>query len=88
MGKILVIGMIMILVAALANFFFQSSVLMIALSLLCIGLMSAWLVYDINQIVKGGETNYVTATLSIYLSLFNIFQNLLALLGIGFGERD
>jgi modulator of FtsH protease len=88
MGKFLVIGMVMILVAALANFFFQSPVLMIALSLLCIGLMSAWLVYDINQIVKGGETNYVSATLSIYLSLFSIFQNLLALLGIGFGEKE
>jgi modulator of FtsH protease len=88
MGKFLFIGGIMLLVAFLANFYFKSPVLHIALALICIGLMSAWLVYDINQIVKGGETNYVSATLSIYLSLFNIFQSLLSLLGIGFGEKE
>ncbi len=88
MGKFLFIGMIMLLVAGLANIYFQSSALMIGLMVICIGLMSAWLVYDIQQIVRGGETNYVSATLSIYLSLFNIFQSLLSLLGIGFGEKD
>jgi modulator of FtsH protease len=88
MGKFLFIGGIMLLVGFLANFYFQSPVLHIALAMICIGLMSAWLVFDIQRIVRGGETNYVSATLSIYLSLFNIFQSLLSLLGIGFGEKD
>ncbi len=88
MGKFLFIGAIMLLVGFLANFYFKSPVLHIALALVCIGLMSAWLVYDIQRIVRGGETNYVSATLSIYLSLFNIFQSLLSLLGIGFGEKE
>jgi modulator of FtsH protease len=88
MGKFLFIGGIMLLVGFLANFYFKSPVLHIALAMICIGLMSAWLVYDIQRIVRGGETNYVSATLSIYLSLFNIFQSLLSLLGIGFGEKD
>ncbi len=87
-GKFLFIGMIMIIVAGLANFYFQSPMLHIALMVIIIGLMSAWLVYDVQQIVRGGETNYISATLSIYLSLFNIFQSLLSLLGIGFGDRD
>jgi modulator of FtsH protease len=56
--------------------------LMIACSVLFIGLFSAWIVYDINQIMTGGETNYITATLSIYINLFNVFSNLLSLLGL------
>ena len=50
--------------------------------MLFIGLFSAWTVYDLNQIITGGETNYITATLSIYVNLFNIFSNLLSLLGL------
>lgn len=88
MGKFLFIGMIMVLVAAIANIFFQSSALMIALSVLVIGISSAFILYDLKRVKDGEETNYITATLGVYISLYNIFSNLLALLGIFGGERD
>ena len=82
LGKFLFVGVIMLLVAAFANIFLQIPGLMIAISLLAIGIFSAFMLYDINRIVTGGETNYVTATLAIYLDVYNVFTNLLALLGI------
>jgi modulator of FtsH protease len=87
MGKFLFIGAIMLLVAGLANFFIQSSALMITLSVLAIGIFSAFILYDLKRVQDGYETNYITATLSVYLSLYNVFQSLLALLGIA-GSRD
>lgn len=87
MGKALFIGMIMLLVAAVANIFLQIPALMIAISVIALGIFSAYLLYDLNRIMMGGETNYITATLAVYLDLFGIFQNLLALLGI-FGGSD
>jgi len=86
MGKFLFIGVIMLIVASIANIFLQSSVLMIVLSLLAMGIFSAFLMYDINRILTGGETNYISATLAIYLDVFNIFTNLLSLLGIWGGD--
>ena len=88
MGKFLFIGMILVLVAAIANIFFQSPALMIALSVLVIGISSAFILYDLKRVKDGEETNYISATLGVYLSLYNIFSNLLALLGIFGGERD
>lgn len=88
MGKFLFVGVIMLLVAAFANIFLQIPGLMIAISLIAIGIFSALILYDINRIVTGGETNYVTATLGIYLSVYNVFANLLALLGITGGSND
>ncbi len=88
MGKALMIGVIMLIVAGFANIFLQLPGLMIALSVIAIGIFSAFLLYDLNRIMTGGETNYITATLAVYLDLFNIFQNLLALLGIFGGDRD
>ena len=88
MGKWLFIGMIMLLVAGIANIFIQSSALMLTLSVLAIGIFSAFLLYDIKRIIDGGETNYISATLALYLDIFNVFQALLALLGIFGGERD
>jgi modulator of FtsH protease len=82
MGKFLFIGAIMLLVAGLANFFIQSSALFITLAVLAIGIFSAFILYDLKQVRDGHETNYITATLGIYLSLYNVFQSLLALLGI------
>lgn len=82
MGKFLWIGFCVILLAAIGGIVLQMPALMIACSILFIGLFSAWIVYDINQIMTGGETNYITATLSIYINLFNIFSNLLSLLGL------
>ncbi len=82
MGKFLWIGFLVILLAAIGAIVFQLPTLMITVSILFIGLFSAWIVYDLNQIVTGGETNYITATLSLYINLFNIFSNLLSLLGL------
>ncbi len=88
MGKFLFIGMIMLLVAGIANVFIQSSALMIALSVLAIGIFSFFILYDLKRVQDGEETNYISATLSVYLSIYNVFSNLLALLGIFGGERD
>jgi modulator of FtsH protease len=88
MGKALFIGMIMLLVAAFANIFLQMPALMIAISVIAVAIFSAFLLYDLNRIITGGETNYISATLAVYLSLYNIFANLLALLGIAGGDRD
>lgn len=88
MGKFLFIGAIMLLVAMLANFFIQSSALMITLSTLAIGIFSAFILYDLKRVQDGYETNYITATLGVYLSLYNVFSNLLALLGIFGGDRE
>lgn len=88
MGKFLFIGMIMVLIAAVANIFLQSSVLMITLSVLVIGISSAFILYKLKRVQDGEETNYISATLGVYISLYNIFSNLLALLGIFGGERD
>jgi len=88
MGKFLFIGMIMLLVAGIANVFIQSSALMITLSVLAIGIFSAFILHDLKRVQDGEETNYIAATLGVYLSIFNVFQSLLALLGIFGGERD
>ncbi len=88
MGKWLFIGAIMLLVAMIANFFIQSSALMITLMVMAIGIFSAFILYDLQRVKTGQETNYITATLGVYLSLYNVFQSLLMLLGIFGGDRD
>ena len=88
MGKFLFIGVILLLVAGIANVFIQSSALMITLSVLAIGIFSFFILYDLKRVQSGEETNYVTATLGVYLSVYNVFSSLLALLGIFGGERD
>ncbi len=88
MGKFLFVGAIILLVAGLINIFVQSSVLMMTLSVIAAGLFSAYMLYDLKQVIDGGETNYVSATLAIYLDIYNVFQSLLALFGIFGGERD
>ena len=88
MGKFLFVGAILLLVAGLINLFVQSSVLMMTISVIAAGLFSAYMLYDIKQVMDGGETNYVSATLTIYLDIYNVFQSLLALFGIFGGERD
>ena len=88
MGRFLFIGAILVLVAGIANVFIQSGALMITLSVLVIGIFSAFILYDLKRVRDGEETNYVTATLGVYLSLFNVFQALLALFGIGGGGGD
>ena len=87
MGKFLFIGMLLVLVAGIANIFMQSSALMIALSVLTTGIFSAFILHDLKAVRDGYETNYISATLGVYISLYNVFQSLLSLLGI-FGGRD
>ena len=81
MGKFLFIGAIMLLVAGIANIFLQSSALFITIAVLAIGIFTAFILYDLKRVKDGLETNYISATLGVYLSLFNVFQSLLALLG-------
>ncbi|MFN9451161.1 MAG: Bax inhibitor-1 family protein [Rubrivivax sp.] len=83
MGRFLFIGVIMAIVAMIANIFLQSSALAITLSVIVIGIMSAFILYDLKRVRDGEETNYITATMGVYISIYSIFQNLLALLGIG-----
>jgi FtsH-binding integral membrane protein len=87
MGKWLFAGVLVLLAASLLNIFFQMPVLYIVISVLAIGIFSAFILYDVQQIINGGETNYISATLALYLDVYNIFSNLLALLGLG-GDRD
>ena len=76
------------LAAGVINIFVQSTAAMLALSVAAIGIFSAFMLYDLKRIVDGGETNYISATLALYLDIFNVFQSLLALLGIMGGERE
>jgi len=87
MGKWLFVGAVMVFFGMLANFFIQSSALMLTLMVLAIGIFTAFILYDLKRVRDGEETNYITATLGIYLSLYNVFQSLLAMLGI-FGGDD
>ncbi|RJG05886.1 Bax inhibitor-1/YccA family protein [Noviherbaspirillum cavernae] len=88
LGKWLFAGVLVILVAAAANIFLQIPALYLAVSVLAIAIFSAYILFDVQQIINGGETNYISATLAIYLDVYNIFTNLLALLGIFGGDRD
>jgi modulator of FtsH protease len=87
LGKWLFVGAVMLLVAMIANFFIQSGPLMVTLAVLAVGIFSAFILYDLKRVRDGAETNYITATLGVYLSVYNVFQSLLALLGI-FGGDD
>ena len=88
MGKWLTVGALVLMVGAIINVFVASATGMIVISMMAVAIFSAFILYDLKRIVDGGETNYISATLGIYLSLFNVFQSLLALLGIFGGERD
>ncbi len=88
MGKWLFVGLIGIVVASVANIWLQMPALMMTVSVLAVLIFSAYMLYDLKRVVDGGETNYVTATLAIYLDVYNVFVHLLSLLGIFGGERD
>ncbi|MDO9406544.1 MAG: Bax inhibitor-1/YccA family protein [Polaromonas sp.] len=88
MGKFLFVGAMVLMFGAIINVFVGSSTGMLVISVAAIGIFSAYMLYDLKQIMDGGETNYISATLALYLDLFNVFQSLLALLGIFGGERD
>jgi modulator of FtsH protease len=88
MGKFLFIGAVVVILAMLANMFFQIPALHLALSAICVVIFSAYILYDVNRIVMGGETNYVSATLALYLDLYNVFVSLLNLLLAFTGQKD
>lgn len=86
MGKFLSIGAVMLLLAIVINLFVQSSALFVTIAVLMVGIFSAFIVYDLKRVRDGEETNYISATLAIYLDLFNVFQSLLIILGITSGD--
>ena len=88
MAKFMFVGVIALLVVGIANIFIQSSALMVTLSVLAIAIFSFFILYDLKRVQDGEETNYISATLGVYLSVYNVFSNLLALLGIFGGEHD
>ncbi len=87
MGKWLFVGFLVVLVGGVLNMFFQIPALYLALSVMVIFIFSAYMLYDVQQVINGGQTNYIMATLSIYLDIYNVFSSLLQLLGI-FGGDD
>ncbi len=88
MGKWLFVGAMAVMIGGIINVFVGSTAAMMAISVAVIGIFSAYVLYDLKRIVDGGETNYISATLALYLDIMNVFQALLALLGIAGGERD
>jgi modulator of FtsH protease len=88
MQKFLFIGAVILILAALGNIFFQMTALTLVISTMAIGIFSAFLLIDLQRIMRGGETNYISATLAVYLDVYNIFSNLLVLLGITGGNND
>ncbi|MDP2034923.1 MAG: Bax inhibitor-1/YccA family protein [Polaromonas sp.] len=88
MGKWLFVGAMVVMVGGIINVFVGSTAGMLALSVAVIGIFSAYMLYDLKQILDGGETNYISATMRLYLDLFNVFQAMLALLGIMGGDRE
>ena len=88
LGKFLFVGMIALIIAMFANMFLQIPALGLALSTIAIVIFSLFLLHDLSRIVTGGETNYIVATTGVYISLLNIFVNLLNLLMALTGERD
>ena len=88
MGKFLFVGALAILIGGIINVFVGSSTGMLVISVMAVGLFSAYMLYDLKRIIDGGETNYISATLALYLDIFNVFQSLLAILGLTSGDRD
>ncbi len=88
LSKFMFIGAVILLVAGLANIWLKLPALMLTISVLAIVIFSAFMLIDLQRVVNGGETNYVSATLAIYLDVYNVFSNLLAILGITGGSRD
>jgi modulator of FtsH protease len=75
------------MIGAIVNVFVGSSTGMLVISVMAIGIFSAYMLYDLKRIIDGGETNYISATLALYLDIFNVFQSLLAILGLAGGEE-
>jgi len=87
MGGFLFAGMMVVVLAMIANIFLQMPALALAVSAGIILLMSGFILFDTSRIIRGGETNYIMATYGLYLSVFNIFISLLQILGIMGGDE-
>ena len=81
MGGFLFVGLLVVLGAALGNIFFAIPALSLAISAAVVMLFSGFILYDTGRMVNGGETNYIRATISLYISILNIFTSLLHLIG-------
>ena len=88
LGKFLFIGVVLLILASLANMFLHIPALSLSIMVIAVGIFSAYILYDVKRVIDGGETNYVMATLAIYLNIYNVFSNLLAIFGIVGGDRD
>ena len=88
MGKFLVIGLVLLILASLVNLFFQVPAASLAISAIAVLIFSGFILFDVNRIVRGGETNYIMATLALYMNIYNLFVNLLHLLLAFMGNRD
>ena len=88
LGKFLFVGVVVVLLAAVANIFFQIPALSLTISAVAVMIFSAYILYDISRIVNGGETNYISATLAVYLDIYNVFVSLLNLLMAFSGNRE
>ena len=88
LANFLFVGLILLIVASLANLFFQVPAASVAISAIAVLIFSVYILYDVNSIVRGGETNYVMATLKLFLDVYNIFISLLNLLMAFSGQRD
>ncbi len=87
MGGFLMVGLIVVIIAGIANIFFAVPAVSLALSAAIIMIMSGLILFDTSRIIHGGERNYIRATVSLYLNVYNIFTSLLHLLG-AFGSDD
>jgi modulator of FtsH protease len=88
LAKFLFVGAVILMIASIAAVFLQMPALTLTILVVCLVIFSAFLLVDLQRIVRGGETNYISATLAVYLDVYNVFTSLLSLLGIFGGERD
>lgn len=88
MSKFLMVGVLLLILAMVANIWLQIPALMLTLMVVAIAIFSAFILVDVQRVINGGETNYIMATLAIYLDVYNVFTNLLALFGIMGGDRE
>lgn len=86
MGGFLMAGVLIVLIGSIANIFLQITALALTVSLMCIGVFSALILYDTSRIIHGGEDNYISATVALYLDIYNVFMSLLHISGIMSGD--
>ena len=88
LGKFLFVGLVLLIIASIANLFFQVPAVAVTISAIAVLIFSLYLLYDVSDIVRGGESNYIMATIRLFLDILNLFVNLLNLLMIFSGQRD